>query len=286
MITLSKFLNSAKKRLQSLQYKVWDIQAFIQKNGMHAYWWNGHFNFGDLITPVLLQHYHHTPLFSRPQKASMAAVGSILGELPEDFAGVILGSGFYWERSTQTFPKATVLAVRGKLTREKLGRGDDVALGDPGLLASMLMPERKRKKYRLGVIPHYIDQDEEHFKGLKKTIRGDVQFIDVRKDPRAVFYAIDECENIISSSLHGLIVADSLGIPNAWVGSKKLPDGRFKYDDYYSAFDFTADPITVKGDESLEALIEQCTLKPQDKISRIKVTLHGIWRSLLDRNIE
>ena len=49
---------------------------------------------------------------------------------------------------------------------------------------------------------------------------------------------ISECECIISSSLHGLIIADSFLIPNQMVHlTDKLYGDGFKFDDYYSNFD-------------------------------------------------
>lgn len=42
----------------------------------------------------------------------------------------------------------------------------------------------------------------------------------------------------MSTSLHGLIVADSYGIPNAWIKQPQDIGGNgYKFDDYYSAFD-------------------------------------------------
>jgi pyruvyltransferase len=47
-----------------------------------------------------------------------------------------------------------------------------------------------------------------------------------------------ECEKIISSSLHGLIISDAYGIPNARVNvSNKLFGGDFKFIDYYKSVD-------------------------------------------------
>ena len=46
---------------------------------------------------------------------------------------------------------------------------------------------------------------------------------------------------ILSSSLHGLVAADSFGIPNIrMVCSDRIYGGDFKYDDYYSAFGYTS----------------------------------------------
>jgi pyruvyltransferase len=41
------------------------------------------------------------------------------------------------------------------------------------------------------------------------------------KDSVYVANQIKECRHLYSASLHGLIVADALGIPNTWVVSKK-----------------------------------------------------------------
>jgi len=48
---------------------------------------------------------------------------------------------------------------------------------------------------------------------------------------------ISKCEAVLSSSLHGLVVADSFGIPNRRaVASDLLTGGDYKFRDYYSAF--------------------------------------------------
>jgi hypothetical protein len=48
------------------------------------------------------------------------------------------------------------------------------------------------------------------------------------------------CDYIMSSSLHGLIIADALAIPNMWFqipgeDTERL-EGDFKYQDYYAGF--------------------------------------------------
>jgi hypothetical protein len=59
--------------------------------------------------------------------------------------------------------------------------------------------------------------------------------------PADVVGAIAGCDFVLSSSLHGLVVADSFGIPNAWlrVSDRQRGEG-FKYRDYYAAFGLEA----------------------------------------------
>ena len=57
--------------------------------------------------------------------------------------------------------------------------------------------------------------------------------ISVSIDAMETLRAIGECEMIASSSLHGLIVADALGIPNWRVSfARELKGGDFKFRDY------------------------------------------------------
>ena len=61
--------------------------------------------------------------------------------------------------------------------------------------------------------------------------------INVNDEPLEVIKQLAQCRTVISSSLHGLIVADSFGIPNMHVlfSDRPLGDG-YKFDDYYSAY--------------------------------------------------
>jgi pyruvyltransferase len=249
---------------------------------MTAYWYREAVNFGDLITPLVLRHYGYWPVYESPSLAQLVAAGSVLEHLRNDFSGIILGSGFISASSRMTFPNANILAVRGKMTRERLGPGRGlVALGDPGILASQLMSKRQAKACVLGIISHYADKGNTILDHLARKLKPEVTLIDVQRQPAQVFTAIDRCQHILSSSLHGLIVSDSLGIPNAWYYSNRLWGGRFKFDDYYSSLDLASErPIILSGNETLEELVALTSAKPCEKIEKLKLSMHEFWSGL------
>lgn len=199
----------------------------------NAYWWDGNPNFGDALTPWLLPHYSIIPLHSSPADAAVIGVGSIIEHVPRDFVGHIWGSGLLRDEE-RTFPDARVIGVRGRLTCERLGVvSENVTLGDPGLLVSRVM-RRPKLRWRLGVVPHHA-----HLRSIamRRLLAEDrlVRWIDVRRRPGVVVREIASCEAIVTTSLHGLVVADSFGIPAFWTTlDPPLFGGTFKFLDYES----------------------------------------------------
>lgn len=168
----------------------------------------------------------------------------------------IWGTGFvkYKDKDTKFWNKnLQFCAVRGILSKERIekiiGKKIDIPTGDAGILASYLLDEMPEKKYSVGIIAHYKEKNEPIFEKLKKQFDNSV-FIDVQDTPLNVTRKIAECETIISSSLHGLIIADSLNVPNVHivVTDNLLGDG-FKFDDYYSAYGLEHHYININKDK-------------------------------------
>ena len=197
-----------------------------------AFWFDGIANFGDGLTPWLLRRAGVIPIYSTAEASNLVGVGSILEMLPECYGGAVWGTGSLQGRPI-TLPDAKFLAVRGELTRELVSAGTDTALGDPGILASRFM-KRPRPRHQLGVVPHHMHEDDPLW-AKAATLKG-VKVINVRRGPSAVLRDIAQCEAILTTSLHGLITADSFGIPVAWTHRKPdLWGGQFKFHDYESA---------------------------------------------------
>jgi pyruvyltransferase len=247
----------------------------LKGNGMKAYWYRETVNFGDLLTPVVLRHHGFSPIHAYPKYAQLASTGSILEHLPDEFGGFILGSGFIDSDSRRRFPNARILAVRGTHTRERIeGLGSNIPLGDPGLYAAKLMGSNRNATSALGIIPHHINLDSPYLAKIKVRSPDLVRIISPVAQPEEVFSQMQECELILSSSMHGLILADALGKPSIWCGEKLLLGGNFKFFDYASAVgrtDWAAAEVT--GDETLAELKAMASCASADKVAECQQVL-------------
>lgn len=193
----------------------------------------------------------------------------------------VLGTGFIsaQKNEKESFRKnLNFYAVRGKLTQKRIEKiqnksYDDLVLGDPGLLAPFLLEREKvSKKYKLGIIPHYMDKQEPCILKIAESLDNSI-LIDVLEQPLEVIKKIAECEAIISTSLHGLIIADSFNIPNIWaIASNKLYGGEYKFKDYYSVYNIDEpQPINLNITEFNENNIEDITKKYVIAYNNVKI---------------
>ena len=132
------------------------------------------------------------------------------------------------------------LALRGELTRRNVermtGRTLDIPTGDAGILADRLLDTLPEKRYDLGVIPHICDLKDPAAQALADRYENSI-LINVKDDPIEVGRQIAQCRAVLSSSLLGLIVADSFHVPNMHVVfDERLKGDGYKFDDYYSAY--------------------------------------------------
>lgn len=252
------------------------------KTPLKVYWWRGEpgeGNFGDELNRWICQELSGRPVRHAPAHlADLIAIGSILEpwfwreRRNEAFAGVIWGAGRMFGAHPLRFPRARIVALRGHGTRNTLtGAGAVAALGDPGLLAPVLQrstPEADAR-YQVGVMPHWSEREHPKIRTLA-SVSSEVCVIDPCGSVPEVLEAMAACRRILSSSLHGLIVADALGIPSEWLRLKTgredqfgLPE--FKYRDYYSLFGLADKEYVELGDaETLESLIRKFG-EPQER---------------------
>ena len=121
-------------------------------------------------------------------------------------------------------------------------------------------PPFVNKKYLIGVILHKNDLGNSIIKEFIERERNKARQIDIKhyKDWRQVIKEIVECEMIISSSLHGLILSDAYHIPNIWIKfSDETFDGSFKYLDYFASVKRPIDgPLVIRSRLDLSDLLQ------------------------------
>lgn len=213
---------------------------------MNCYWWRGpsnntRKNFGDELGPLLLSHFADMSVgWTGPALAEIVSTGSILDVLPQiGWQGIVAGSGKLQSTTCPDLIDATVLGLRGHLTASdaKLRRHDrhNLVVGDPALLCDELVAVNT-KDHPLGLIAHWSDIDRVLYKKYAHLNPFEILATD---DPVTVIAQIGSCERLISSTLHGVIVADAYAIPrqpeqfprinHQWEG------GEFKWHDYFSS---------------------------------------------------
>lgn len=253
------------------------INAWVEVNDgkvKHENWGDDvNLNLVSLMTnrnPVVLPSIY--PIFRR-EKTNYTCIGSILG-LYDNKHTVIWGSGALADDVVAVKPKK-VCSVRGPLTRQLLmSQGIDCPerYGDPALLISRYVRPSFEKRYKLGIIPHYKDFNHpavaEYAKYHPDVLIIKMQGYDKWTD---LPEQICQCERIISSSLHGLIMADSYRVPNSWVRlSDKIAGGDFKYQDYFASVGRVVDtPHFIQSMADIERIVanDDFSIAINDKIN-------------------
>lgn len=196
------------------------------------YWWKINSNFGDLLSPMIVSHYSGHPVHYAEQPPKLLAVGSVLHfATPGD---IVWGSGL---RHECTLPQnLAVHAVRGPMTREfllKSGIDCPEVYGDPAILMPDIYFPDKRKTVPVTVLPHYSDrilQWMAQCSGLPVIMPSD--------PPHLVIDRILQTELLVTSSLHGLIVAEAYGVPVVLLRQKRQYwEPHFKFVDYFHSTD-------------------------------------------------
>lgn len=196
-------------------------------------YWSRSRNFGDAMAPRVFEAASgcRTAWVTKRFCGKVVLQGSVLGWAlaPKD---VVWGAGLLLPEQVRIPDNVTFLAVRGPLTRKFIAADVPDLYSDPGVLAPLLYDSAPSKEYSIGIVPHYVDHP------YMTSDDPRVLVIDVLRPVREVVHMITSCEVVLSSSLHGIIVAEAFGIPAAWIScGDRLPGGEFKFRDYYLGTD-------------------------------------------------
>lgn len=192
---------------------------------LRPFWFKKHDNYGDILTPYILNRLGKRHLFANIRSFDSLFIGSI-AKLARPGTHVY-GSGFI-RKQDEVCANANWHFVRGPLSREmvlKAGGKCPEIYGDAALILPELIPAME-KRHDVAYIPHHVEYDIFPRDYMRIQLSNhDVVFTTEQ---------ITRCRKVISSSLHGIIVAHAYGIPAAYVSKSFLLSGDgMKFTDYY-----------------------------------------------------
>lgn len=169
------------------------------------------------------------------RKKFFVSIGSAVLSSYQD--ATFWGTGVMYEYSPyraffhrRWFRKLDFRAVRGPLSREyvmKLGHKCPEIYGDPAILMPMIYQPTVEKKHDYAIIPQYVTEGS-----IRKKYPNDIIISMNTNDYKTVIDQIVSCKKIITSSLHGIILAEAYGVPAVWYRGLE-EKVNFKYKDYY-----------------------------------------------------
>lgn len=228
---------------------------------INTYYWATNNNFGDMLVPIIMKGMFNieTKLVNSTTPNKYLIIGS---ELPKTYilqpGDIIWGYGTRYNEDIKLHKSNKILALRGKITRSYIKEDiGEVAYGDPAtFMPQIYTPKTLNEHYDIGIIPHHKDITSGIFTNIKDK---NIFVFDVRKNPYEIIDKINCCDLIVSSSLHGCIIAESYGKPVVWgLGYYAEEEGfEVKFNDYFSSSGRPSDIVPNKFKEyNIKSIIE------------------------------
>ena len=273
-----------RKKISEFDFE--NYSSYLKNESLLLKYYDLEQNWGDTVNPYIFKKItgfnviSSNSMFNFLKKPEILGVGSIIvGDLSNY---VIWGSGIISEKTTLLTKPKEVLALRGFNTLKKIREvgGDCDVFGDPVLLfPEIYSAENSVKKYKYGIVPHFKDKSSIGIQKIHDLQNPEIKIIDIQSGIEDFVNDILSCENILSSSLHGLILAEAYGIPTCrLVFSEKLLGGDFKFYDYYSGVGITTMETVFLHDDisDLKNILNKCSLKD------LRFDSNALKKSLID----
>lgn len=224
-----------------------------EKNKVNLHYWildrkNGRHNLGDYLSYVIVESMKARNGIQNDDvkhTRHLYAVGSVLSAGFQN--ATVWGSGFMNDPQGSKlgcclhhkgFRHLDVRAVRGPMTRDallKLGHNCPEIYGDPAILMPMIYTPKTEEKTLEFLVVNHLSDSTEYENNISILTTEYPDFID----------RLCSAKRVISSSLHGIILAEAYGIPAVLFLPKATQDNLtlFKYQDYYYGTGRTEFPV-------------------------------------------
>ena len=233
--------------------------------------WVSNGNLGDELAPVIYDWMLEKKGIDKDTRISktihLMSVGSMVGSW--EFDSVIWGSGIHIFSNInklvalKNIQKLDIRAVRGPITRnalESCGYVCPETYGDPAVLMPLIyMPDKHDEKQKISVVLHYRSNIK-----LDSVIKNNplIQPLNIATtEYMSYIQRMLSSKKVISSSLHGIILAESYGIPAVFLNTGGYVENAFlKYYDWY----YATGRYSVKVARSLEEAINMSPMPLPD----------------------
>jgi pyruvyltransferase len=235
---------------------------------MKVFWLPCGGNFGDALTAAYLKRkFGITAERTKPEHAFLSGAGSIL-HLLRGFRGHVVGTGFISDGLHLDDFRGTIHCLRGPLSAAKASVR--VPYADFGIIADQLIQEKagpEEEPIDVLVFPHYVDDVlYDKYRVLYPNQR--VVSVSPLANMDTILEVVQRAALVVSSSLHGLVLADSLGIPRIWEQHPGVIGNGFKFRDYAGSYGATLTPGVV-------------SMPSEYVVERMKDTVTGIMEGLV-----
>ena len=226
-------------------------------------------NFGDALSPLVVSLLTGRRVVYANDPVKLVALGSIFFALQD--GDVVWGAGLARREHVSYAASAREVmyrALRGPATARLLrsrGVACAVPFGDPAILLPLLIDNDIAPQHEIGVVPHWSQ-----FPDFEREIRDPhVKLIDVCDSFDDVARAILSCRLVLSTSLHGVILAESYGIPALLVFYGGQPRGDdTKYIDYFESTERDLHARSITRIPDITRLASETSRVPTPRFSR------------------
>lgn len=180
--------------------------------------WNLHYhrdaygNFGDDLNPWLFARLLPNMISPRATTA-LVGIGTILNSTLPSGPKLIVGSGVGYDDAPRMDASMHVHFVRGPGTAAALGLPLSRAITDPAYLATRFLPPRGNGGGGTILLPHHVSAFNADWKRVAR--RAGMRYVDPAAGPLRVIDEIRNARLVITSAMHGAILADAFRVP--WV---------------------------------------------------------------------
>lgn len=226
-------VSQAIRKFKNEKFIFGDIRRPLIPKKVNLMYWktkDGKDNVGDLLSKIIFD-YMLDDLNLKNHWLKNTYKISVIGSIIQAIKGAttVWGSGLLTEARISELDKSAKLdirAVRGpesKRVLENAGYNVPEVFGDPAILLPKFYEPKEKKIRDYVIIPHFSRLERyAGYENIVSTLTSDWQcFID----------SIVNSKFVISSSLHGVIIAEAYGIPAILLDD--LEYDLFKYNDYY-----------------------------------------------------